>query len=97
MQRLLKEPLVHFLLIGGGLFFLYSFINPSAEQIDNNGIQMDNSDVERLAKAYQQNWNRPPDSTSLVKLLAEEVKAEVFYREALRLSLIHISEPTRPY
>ena len=95
MQRLLKEPLVHFLLIGGGLFFLYSFINPSAEQIDNNVIQMDNSDVERLAKAYQQNWNMPPDSTSLTKLLAEEVKAEVFYREALRMQLDHNDEIIR--
>jgi len=95
MQRLLKEPLVHFLLIGGGLFFLYSFINPSAEQIDNNVIQIDNSDVERLVKAYQQNWNMPPDSTSLKKLLTEEVKAEVFYREALRMQLDHNDEIIR--
>ncbi len=95
MQRLLKEPLVHFLLIGGGLFFLYSFINPSAEQIDNKVIQIDNSDVERLVKAYQQNWNMPPDSTSLIKLLAEEVKAEVFYREALRMKLDHNDEIIR--
>ena len=95
MQQLLKEPLVHFLLIGAGLFLLYSFINPSAEQIDNNVIQIDNSDVERLAKAYQQNWNRPPDSTNLEKLLAEEVKAEVFYREALRMKLDHNDEIIR--
>ena len=95
MQQLLKEPLVHFLLIGAGLFLLYSFINPSAEQIDNNVIQIDNSDVERLVKAYQQNWNRPPDSTSLEKLLAEEVKAEVFYREALRMQLDHNDEIIR--
>ena len=95
MQRLLKEPLVHFLLIGGSLFFLYSFINPSAEQIDNNVIQIDNSDVERLVKAYQQNWNMPPDSASLTKLLVEEVKAEVFYREALRMQLDHNDEIIR--
>ncbi len=93
--KLWKEPLFHFLLTGGGLFLLYGFINPSAEQIDNNVIQIDNSDVERLAKVYQQNWNMPPDSTSLEKLLAAEVKAEVFYREALWRQLGHNDEITR--
>ncbi len=95
MQKLWKEPLFHFLLIGGGLFLLYSFINPGVEQIDNNVIHVDNSDVERLVKAYQLNWNMPPDSASLTKLLEEEVKAEVFYREALRMQLDHNDEIIR--
>lgn len=95
MQKLWKEPLFHFLLIGGGLFLLYGFINPSEEQLDNNVIQIDDSDVERLVKAYQQNWNMPPDSASLKKLLEEEVKAEVFYREALRMQLDHNDEIIR--
>lgn len=95
MQKLYKEPLFHFLLIGGGLFLLYSFFHPSGEQIDNKVIQIDNSDVERLIQAYQQNWNRPPDSASLKKLLEEEVKAEVFYREALRMQLDHNDEIIR--
>ena len=95
MQKLLREPLFHFLLIGGGLFFLYSFLNPSEEQLGNNIIQIDESDVERLMKAYQQNWSRPPDSTTLKKLLEEEIKAEVFYREALRMQLDHNDEIIR--
>lgn len=95
MQKMLKEPLIHFLLIGGGLFLLYSFLNPSEEQLENNVIQIDNSDVERLTKAYQQNWNMSPDSATLKKLLAEEVKAEVFYREALRMQLDHNDEIIR--
>ena len=37
----------------------------------------------------------PPDSASLTKLLAEEVKAEVFYREALRMQLDHNDEIIR--
>ncbi len=95
MQKLLKEPLIHFLLIGGGLFFLYSFLNPSAEQLDNNVIRIEESDVTRLIKAYQQNWNAPPDSATLKSLLKEEVKAEVFYREALRMQLDHNDEIIR--
>ena len=85
----------HFLLIGGGLFLLYSFLNPSEEQVENNVIKIDNSDVERIVKAYQQNWSMPPDSATLKKLLAEEVKSEVFYREALNMQLDHNDEIIR--
>jgi len=95
MQKLWREPLFHFLLIGGGLFFLYSFLNPSAEQLENNVIRIEESDVERLIKAYQQNWSTPPDSATLKKLLTEEIKAEVFYREALRMQLDHNDEIIR--
>ncbi len=95
MQKLLREPLLHFLLIGAGLFFLYSFLNPTAEQIDNNVIRIENSDIQRLMKAYEQNWNAPPDSTTLKSLLKEEIKAEVFYREALRMQLDHNDEIIR--
>jgi peptidyl-prolyl cis-trans isomerase C len=95
MKKLLKEPLIHFLLMGGGLFLLYSFLNPSVEQVENNIILIDNSDAERLIKAYQQIWSTPPDSATLTKLLEEEVKAEVLYREALRMKLDHNDEIIR--
>lgn len=95
MQKILKEPLFHFLLIGGGLFFLYSFLNPSAEQLENKVIRIEESDVQRLIKAYEQNWSAPPDSATLKSLLKEEIKAEVFYREALRMQLDHNDEIIR--
>ncbi|MFK7984190.1 MAG: peptidyl-prolyl cis-trans isomerase [Saprospiraceae bacterium] len=95
MQKILREPLFHFLLIGAGLFCLYSFLNPSEEQLENNVIRIEESDVTRLIKAYQQNWNAPPDSATLKSLLKEEIKAEVFYREALRMQLDHNDEIIR--
>ncbi len=95
MKKLWREPLLHFLLIGGGLFFLYSFLNPSEEEIANNVIKIDDSDVERLIKAYEQNWSSPPDKATLKSLLNEEVKSEVFYREALRMQLDHNDEIIR--
>ena len=95
MQKILREPLVHFLLMGAGLFYLYSFLNPSAAQLENKVIRIEESDVQRLIKAYQQNWNSPPDSATLKSLLKEEIKAEVFYREALRMQLDHNDEIIR--
>ncbi len=95
MQKLLKEPFFYFLLLGCGLFLLYNFLNPSEEQMENNIILIDSSDAERLTQAYQQNWSTPPDSSALRKLLEEEVKAEVYYREALRMNLDHNDEIIR--
>ena len=95
MKKLFKEPLLHFLLIGGGLFFLYSFLNPNEEQIANNVIKIEESDVDRLVKAYEQNWSAPPDKETLKSLLTEEIKSEVFYREALRMQLDHNDEIIR--
>lgn len=95
MKKLLREPLVHFLLIGGALFLLYSFLNPNQEQLDNNIIKIEDSDVERLIKAYQQNWNSPPDSSTLKSLLEDEIKSEVFYREAIAMQLDHNDEIIR--
>jgi len=95
MKKIWNEPLVHFLLMGVSLFLFYSFLNPSEEQLENNIIQIDNNDIERLKKAYQQNWSTAPDSASLAKLVEEEVKAEVFYREAIRMKLDHNDEIIR--
>lgn len=95
MQKIIKEPLVQFLLIGGALFFLYSFLNPSTEGVDNNLISIDDSDVKRLIKSYEKTWNAPPDSTTLSNLVSEEIKSEVFYREAIRMQLDHNDEIIR--
>lgn len=95
MQKILREPLFHFLMIGLSLFLLYSFLNPEADQIENNVIKIDDSDVQRLVKSYEKSWNATPDSATLKNLIADEVKSEVFYREALRMQLDHNDEIIR--
>jgi len=95
MQKILREPLFHFLLIGGGLFFLYALLNPSEDRRENNIIRIDDSDVQRLIRGYEQSWNAPPDSETLRNLVAEEIKSEVLYREAVRMQLDHNDEIIR--
>ena len=95
MTKLLKDPLIHFLLLGGLLFVLYGFLNQDEEQAEAHEIVIDQSDVDRLSKAYQRNWNQLPDSTTLQGLIEAEVKAEIFYREALRMNLDHNDEIIR--
>lgn len=95
MTKILKDPLIHFLLLGGLLFLLYGFLNQNEEQPEDYHIVIEESDVDRLSKSYEQNWNAPPDSLTLQNLIEAEIKAEIFYREALRMNLDHNDEIIR--
>ncbi|MFK7908157.1 MAG: peptidyl-prolyl cis-trans isomerase [Chitinophagales bacterium] len=95
MTKILKDPLLHFLFLGGLLFLLYGFLNQNEEQPEDFHIVIEESDVNRLAKSYEQNWNAPPDSLTLQNLIEAEIKAEIFYREALRMNLDHNDEIIR--
>jgi len=95
MKRILQEPLVHFLLLGGLIFVLYGFLNRNNENPESNTIIIQDSDVVRLTKAYQQSWNKTPDAATLKDLIENEVESEMLYREALRLNLDHNDEIIR--
>lgn len=95
MSRLLRDPLIHFLLLGALLFVLHGILNQQEENTEGYDIVLTDSDVERLVQAYQRNWNSLPDSLTLQNLMAAEVKAEIFYREALRMNLDHNDEIIR--
>lgn len=90
-----REPLLHFLILGGLIFALYAVLNKGKNEVESSEIIIHDSDIERLAKAYQQNWNAPPDAATILKLLEEETKAEIFYREALAMNLDHNDEIIR--
>jgi len=95
MNKLLREPLFHFLLLGGLLFALYSFLNKDEVDPEDYTVHITQSDVDRLVKAYQKNWNASPDSTTLAAIIEEEVNTELLYREALRMNLDHNDEIIR--
>jgi hypothetical protein len=84
--RLLREPLVHFLLGGAALFLVYGRVaEPSAERPDR--IVVGEERVAMLAATFERTWLRPPDADELRALVDEHVIEEVLYREALALGL----------
>ena len=95
MKKILAEPLVHFILLGGLLFIIYGFLNRNEDNPEEDTIYIEDTDIERLVQAYRQNWNTLPDSITLHNLLQEEIKSEIFYREALRMQLDHNDEIIR--
>lgn len=83
----LREPLVHFLLIGAAIFGLFSLTaTPEAEGTQTR-IVIPATEIEQLAAVWEQRWKRPPTGTDLDSLIEERVREEIFYREALALGL----------
>ena len=87
MQKLIQEPLVHFLTIGAFLFILFSWLNPESESEGGKVIRLSDGDINRIISNYQQNWNQLPDTTVLLQLIKDELKTEVMYQEALAMNL----------
>lgn len=82
----LKEPLLHFLLIGAALFVLYAWVNPEALR-DENTIIVSQSRLQALSDRFQRAWNRPPTEAERQQLVDNYVLEEIFYRQALALGL----------
>ena len=86
LQKILREPLLHFLVLGAGLFLLFGLIGGPAEQRPNR-IVVSAAKVENLAGLFERTWRRPPTQAELDGLIADHVKEEILYREALALGL----------
>jgi hypothetical protein len=86
LRRLLREPLLHFLLLGGLLFAVFGRGNSEAGGADRQ-IVVSGADIDRLAAAFSRTWNRPPDANELQAQIQDYIREEVLYRAALQLGL----------
>ena len=84
--RWLREPLLHFLIIGTGLFLLYQVARGGDESAPRE-IVISESRIEALAENFGRTWMRPPTPQELRGLVDDYVKEEVFYREAIAMGL----------
>ncbi len=90
MKKILKEPLVQFMLMGVFLFVLYGIVNKNknADEI----IILDQNDVDNIIASWEMQWKRIPTEEELTNLLVQNVKQEIFYKEALKMNLDHNDE-----
>jgi hypothetical protein len=87
MKKWHKEPLVHFLILGALIFFLFSFVKDEKSNVAGNKIVISTADMERLSVNWARKWNRPPTEAELKRLVETFIREEVYYREALALGL----------
>jgi len=85
LRRWLKEPLLHFALLGVALFALYRL---TSGQVESGGeIVVDAQRVESLAEQFGRTWGRPPTKAELDGLIDGYVRDEILYREGVALGL----------
>lgn len=82
----LREPLVHFLLIGAGLFLLYEVLNRGESDAPRD-IVVSEARVEALAENFARTWMRPPTAQEIKGLVDDYIAEEVYYREAIAMGL----------
>ena len=83
----LREPLVHFLLLGAALFALDAGLRPAAAPVASTEIVVSEARIASLAQNFRRTWQRPPTKEELDGLVESFVKEEVLVREALALGL----------
>ena len=86
LDRWLREPLVHFLLIGSLLFVIYGAWGHSS-QLGSNRIDLTPDDVRQLQIGFAAQWERQPTPEELAGLVENRVREEILYREALAMGL----------
>lgn len=86
MLRFLREPLLHFAVVGGLLFLLYSVVNRQGTD-DPKAIVVDQQRVAALIAEHQRVWQRVPTPEELKGLIDAWVRDEVFYREGVSTGL----------
>jgi hypothetical protein len=82
----IREPLLHFMLIGGAFFFAWHLLSAS-EPGPGRDIVVSASLVEALASNFQKTWSRPPTAAELRGLVDDEIADEVYYREAIAMGI----------
>jgi hypothetical protein len=86
-SRALREPLVHFLILALLVFGAYHFLASSAGEGKADRIVITSGKIEQIAARFAQIWQRPPSLQELKGLIDDQVKEEIYVREALALGL----------
>ena len=84
-----REPLLHFLLLGGILFGVEYLRKGSSGEVSElvSPIVVESGEIEGLLARFEGEYFRPPTETEREDLVRKRIQEELFYREALNRNL----------
>lgn len=85
MGRWLKEPLIHFLLLGALIFVVYDQMAGDGRAADE--IFISKGQQENLLNTFSRTWQRPPTPQEFQGLLKDYIRQEIAYRESKEMGL----------
>ncbi|HHJ35831.1 MAG TPA: peptidyl-prolyl cis-trans isomerase [Gammaproteobacteria bacterium] len=86
LSKWLREPLLHFLLIGALLFIIFGLKNNGISD-QSKRIVFTQNDIQRLGQLWEKQRQRPPTQIELEGLIEQQIREQVLYREALAMGL----------
>lgn len=86
LKKWLREPLIHFLFIGGLLFVIYGLQNEGFDD-QSKRIVFTEADISRMVLLWEKQRQRPPTQAELNGLIERQIREQVMYREALAMGL----------
>jgi peptidyl-prolyl cis-trans isomerase C len=92
LPSLLREPLLHFLLLGLALYLAVSFVEAQSARYR---IAIGADQIERMKLTYAQQFGDMPTSGQLEELMNRYIREEISFREGLALGLDRDDEIVR--
>ena len=86
MRKLFREPLLHFLALGFGLFLLFNIVSGAKGGADRR-IVVNDATVANIVRQYQGAWKRPLMPSELQGLIDSHVREEILFREGVAMRL----------
>lgn len=87
MKKLLREPLLHFLLIGAALFVVFGLVNDRISGDADTRVVVSAGRIEQLESIFTKTWQRPPTAKELKGLIDDFVLEEIYYRQAVAMGI----------
>jgi hypothetical protein len=87
LKSILREPLLHFLVIGAALFLYFHFSGGGSAGPGSTRIVISSGQIAHLEAGFTRTWSRPPSEAELKALIDEWVREEVAVREAMAAGL----------
>jgi parvulin-like peptidyl-prolyl isomerase len=87
IKRIVREPLLHFMVLGAALFALYSYMEADTESGSDYEIALTLDELYQLNSLFEAQWHRSPTPEEFAGMVETKVQQEVLYREALAMGL----------
>jgi peptidyl-prolyl cis-trans isomerase C len=88
MKRWLREPLLHFVLIGIAVFAVYAYTHHGRGGTESSRqIVLSLDELRQMDMYFVSQWHRQPTPAEFQARVEDKVREEVLYREALAMGL----------
>jgi peptidyl-prolyl cis-trans isomerase C len=88
LKRWLREPLLHFLIIGLVIFGFYAYINRGRSgSASPRQIVLSLDELATMEAYFESQWHRRPTPQEFQAMVEDKIKEEVLYREGLVMGL----------